>query len=787
MNDSEEVKNRASGQWGYIISRVCGISSELLDSKHHPCPKHCFPDAGGIDRFRAYDDFSLTGGTQCNRCGVHADGFATVMWALDVDFPTAVKEVKNALGMFDEIQDEFATVMFENPGFKPTEDSGWPNLMFDFEPDAEKLLDYCRNKAGVTPDGLKLAGVRTGFHYVGRDYSVVCFPFYNSHGLCGYSVSRVDGELIPTAPGKAAKNKNIKGSRPGLFGNLSALKTCKEIWKLEGETDVAALLSCGVPEGVLVVTNANGSKENGDKYKWFADIVADKPVYVLHDNDDDGRIGGEKWARFFAATSPTFLCTWGEFDSKDVRDFVVAEGGVAELMSLRLTAHQIRVKVELQPSDLEYDPDSIEEHAATKAVLSQELLSPGGLMSELMADILDQSRFEIPELTLAAVIAFMGLILGRRVIGEDGTTPNVFVMGLAESGVGKNAPRSRFKRIMTESHISNWADSFTSGAAIATLLEKHPSCLVMLDEAGLEFQNMKNSKGPAAGLGKDLSEIFTSAMDIYRFKSYSNTKNNKVINQPSLSIYATSTPQSLYKGGVDLTDLEQGLFGRFLVFRPEVMDPEEKFDLKVREPSPELLDKVTAWWDFGGDYRDLANFSPTPVPATKTPAAQERYIEYARSVSARLKNDSNLERALWRRAREKTQKLALIHACSLSGPAPRITIDIDSMNWAIGVSNYCSRSMVVDHKEEVASTVYELNCHRVLSMIPETGIAAWRLNRNCRFVNPKEREQIVADLQTTGAIEVKKVSKNVPGPVGAIIYKVQRISRPLISSVESHR
>jgi hypothetical protein len=93
---AEQVKAAANGRWLEIITALCGISADVLDGRHHPCPK-----CGGTDRFQAFGDFTEIGGVLCRRChsSENGDGISTLQWASGVDFKTAMKMLAAHLGM----------------------------------------------------------------------------------------------------------------------------------------------------------------------------------------------------------------------------------------------------------------------------------------------------------------------------------------------------------------------------------------------------------------------------------------------------------------------------------------------------------------------------------------------------------------------------------------------------------------------------------------------------------------------------------------------------------------
>ena len=67
------LKEAAAGRWPEILAAVAGIGAELLDGRHHACPK-----CGGKDRFRLID--KETGACFCNKCldKKNGDGLAVI-------------------------------------------------------------------------------------------------------------------------------------------------------------------------------------------------------------------------------------------------------------------------------------------------------------------------------------------------------------------------------------------------------------------------------------------------------------------------------------------------------------------------------------------------------------------------------------------------------------------------------------------------------------------------------------------------------------------------------------
>jgi hypothetical protein len=92
--DVAAVKQAARDRWPEILSALGGISKDILDGKHHPCPK-----CGGIDRFRLID--AQDGACLCNQCfdKKNGDGIAALGWLSGQGFGDTIKRLAEYLGI----------------------------------------------------------------------------------------------------------------------------------------------------------------------------------------------------------------------------------------------------------------------------------------------------------------------------------------------------------------------------------------------------------------------------------------------------------------------------------------------------------------------------------------------------------------------------------------------------------------------------------------------------------------------------------------------------------------
>ena len=154
MVEVTALKDAARGRWPEIIAAHTDIRADDTDGNHHPCPQ-----CGGVDRFRAFDDFADTGAVYCNQChsGKNGDGISTLQWALGIDFSAAVKLLADHLGMNGNgTNGKTAT--------KPS--NGKPKKGIDFKQIDESHLDdatidkifgqFCAVKPSITVAGITL-------------------------------------------------------------------------------------------------------------------------------------------------------------------------------------------------------------------------------------------------------------------------------------------------------------------------------------------------------------------------------------------------------------------------------------------------------------------------------------------------------------------------------------------------------------------------------------------------------------------------------------------------------
>lgn len=286
----DTVKQAATGRWSEIISSIGNVSADILDGQHHGCPKHCAPDAGGKDRFRALDDFRDSGAVFCNGCfsSRNGDGLAAVQWLLDEDFSKSLERVAKYLGIKAE------------PGRKKRS----PSDDLDFLPWNRTMAHlWCKTKPPMQYQAVERLGAKYARYK--KHYSVIALPVWgpqlDADEPVGWILYRTDGGLLPKYSSKKdaepdwVKVKLTAGSQQGV---VTALEDWKRLgtdnaphtwWKVEGSTDLLTALSQDWPAGHAFFTTSNGAMEK--PLDWVLKALEDTRVLVCHDADRPGQTG----------------------------------------------------------------------------------------------------------------------------------------------------------------------------------------------------------------------------------------------------------------------------------------------------------------------------------------------------------------------------------------------------------------------------------------------------------------------------------------------------------------
>lgn len=321
--NAAELKVLAAGREIELLEHVAGIPLELLDGSHHPCPR-----CGGTDRFRMIG--AETGAVFCNQCFSKGNGdfLSAIQWMRECSFGEAIQWAATYLGLDQQ------------PKHSETKSLLATVELVDDRID-EWLDQWASQKTAVDARAVKRFPVRA-VRWQGMD----CLAFEGrtlderDQGPTALLLYRVDGNQFPAA-GKlgARKTHLLRGSKecwlwPGCVDELHRATT---IVKCEGLPDALALLSIGLPEGWLPITNACGAMANPKSLSMTWAIG--KTVLIVGDADTPGQTGAKRFSAAFANAGAD-VCTVSlpfeisETHGKDLRDWLSAGNSFADFEGL---------------------------------------------------------------------------------------------------------------------------------------------------------------------------------------------------------------------------------------------------------------------------------------------------------------------------------------------------------------------------------------------------------------------------------------------------------------------
>lgn len=389
---------------------------------------------------------------------------------------------------------------------------------------------------------------------------------------------------------------------------------------------------------------------------------------------------------------------------------------------------------------------------SSKQDLAPEFLYVPGFLGDYTRHIMETSRYPSAELAFAGALAALAVLTGRKVKDDSifATRTNIYILVSAPSGAGKEHPRKKnkelFDTILARDLLGPEKIASTAGL-VAWLVAQNPT-LLQLDEVGYLFNATRNMRSPhLTSLPGEMMSLYSSSGSHWMGAAYADVDKIKQIDDPHLSILGSSTPDKLWDG-LSTESVSDGLLGRCMLFDVE-KSPQLRRDTKSNPVPAEVVGFANAWWTSnpGG-----GNLAPSPCVARYTPEARSRFDDHEDGIEERSSHDGDRDRPIWRRAAERTAKLALLLACSRQVPE-EIEISLQDVDTAIRISNWMTRRLVKKATHSVAENETERASQRVLRIIQETpGIAKSQLCRKTRWLKAREQNEILQNLQDAGEI-----------------------------------
>lgn len=422
---------------------------------------------------------------------------------------------------------------------------------------------------------------------------------------------------------------------------------------------------------------------------------------------------------------------------------------------------------------------------AERPAVAPDLLDVPGALRLFMEHCERTAISPQPFLALAAGICMVGALAGRRYRTSTDLRTNIYAVGVADSGAGKDHARKQIRRCLYAANLVQYLGGadIASGSAMRTALMRHPAMLFQIDEFGDWLGSVLGDKAAThkKQIAAYLKELYSSANTVWAGTEYADQSKQgrprEDVQQPNACLYGTTTPGQLW-GAVGGANLHDGLMARLLLFVSPCSYPDEQ-DPDLGEPPAALLEALQAIaagppQDGAGDLAQLmlATTAPQPHTVPETPEASAARRDLRRhQLEQQRRHEGTYVTSIAGRLAENAMKLALVRAVSRDPTRP--VIDAGDVAWGRTVAQHCVDTLLREAARHVADNDYEAKLNRALDYIRKHGpITSMQMFRKGWRLPERERDEILRSLVNSGlAVALAEAS----GPAGgrpAVRYAV---------------
>lgn len=422
---------------------------------------------------------------------------------------------------------------------------------------------------------------------------------------------------------------------------------------------------------------------------------------------------------------------------------------------------------------------------ATAPAAPFDLVIPGGLVGDLTRYMIATARRPQPLLSLGASLCAIGALMGRLYRTESNLRSNLYVVGIADSGSGKNHAREIVNEVFFEAGLANHlgGNKIASGAGLLTALHRQPAILFQIDEFGMFLwaaADRKRSPRHITEILDNMTELFTAAGGIFLGAEYANRdgmNERRDIVEPCLSVYGTTTPLHFW-GALQGANVADGSLARFLILPSEDSYPDENLGAGLREAPRELLEGLQRIAAGGGRQRGnlvgKTSGASAAVDAAVVPMtgdARTCFAMLSRELTVELRSAAGTAfTSILARIGENAMKLALIIAVGRDSAQP--VIDAHDAEWAIRfVRHFAGRTMeaVERHVADTETEAHLKRLREIIRVAGSSGLTKSELTRASQWLKARDRDDILNTLIESGDI---KPAMRETGGRRAMIYRV---------------
>ena len=417
--------------------------------------------------------------------------------------------------------------------------------------------------------------------------------------------------------------------------------------------------------------------------------------------------------------------------------------------------------------------------SAAQSAADDPLLHVPGFVDELVDFTMRTAQRPNRALSFAGALAMLAHLAARKFVGPSDARPNIYLVALADSGVGKEWPRKVNRQVaITEGMQLSVQGDISSGQGLEDALVRTPALLMQMDEFDTVLNVMKDEKASRTAteaMWKVMLSMFSSSGSVYTTRLKAVTAKGggggELIYNPSLSIFATAVPSKFY-GALSERALDNGFLARCLVLEAGARgeyNPDAGID--QCEMPESLLRRLRHLTVLG--RRISGNFEIDPRDVTRVPFA-DGAADAAKAVNKEADalydkasaDGDGMAMSVWNRSLELVLKLALLRAISEGvGTSESFAISRDAVEWAWRFVKSLQLRMLEMVAENTAANPLDEKVQRVLRLVRKAGrkgIARSAVARKAHL-SAKEMDEIEATLLDRDDIAVTRLPRGQNG------------------------
>ncbi|OAN53013.1 hypothetical protein A6A04_14960 [Paramagnetospirillum marisnigri] len=380
-----------------------------------------------------------------------------------------------------------------------------------------------------------------------------------------------------------------------------------------------------------------------------------------------------------------------------------------------------------------------------------------------------------PVLAIGAALCALGVLMGRRYRTPSNLRSNLYVVGMAASGGGKDHARNAIKEAFLAAGVDAYlgGNRLASGAGLLTALHRQPASLFQIDEFGHFLSSVVDKRRAPKHLAEIwelLTELSTSAGGTFFGAEYADQKlrPRQDIIQPCCALHATTVPETFW-AALGNGSLGDGSLARFLIFQSDNDIPDRvKHPAALDKVPPQLIKALKAIaagvpGHASGNIAAAATGSmikPTLYTVPMTLDAEALFDDLDADITRRQRQAAHSGHgAVLARVWENTAKIALIRAVSADPQRP--VISLAHADWACIVVEHCTRTLLIEAERHIADNEADALHKKVVRIIEaagDNGLTRSELYHKTHFLGDRrnavfgaliEAEEIEMSITTT--------------------------------------